>query len=251
MKKTQFVPSVLFVSLLFVIFSATARAALWDVPVAPGETFRWVFVTSLTIDAHSSDIATYNNLVNAAADAAGTTITGVLGKSTIATIADIEWKAIASTPYTDAIDNIGVSSAPIYTPLGDMVADNTLDLFDGEIKTPINMSEFGAPPPSLPPSYTKAVWTGSTTEGLREDPFSLGGRYPDDTPTLGAYYGSTWSKLDAWIHTSLQVKPEELHLYAISEELSVVPVPSALILGATGLLSSTLGLIRLRRKHQE
>lgn len=31
----------------------------------------------------------------------------------------------------------------------------------------------------------------------------------------------------------------------------VVPAPGALILGVTGLLSSTLGLKRLRRKHQE
>lgn len=37
--------------------------------------------------------------------------------------------------------------------------------------------------------------------------------------------------------------------WVVSDQ-AVVPVPPALILGATGLLSSALGLIRLRRKHQ-
>ncbi len=38
--------------------------------------------------------------------------------------------------------------------------------------------------------------------------------------------------------------------WVVSDQ-AVVPAPGALILAATGLLSSTLGLNRLRRKHQE
>ena len=93
MKKTRFCSAVLIVCLSFVLMPATAKAAMWDVPVAPGETFRWVFMTREYTDATSSDIGYYNAFVNAAADIA-TPITGVLGKSTIA---DIEWRAIALT----------------------------------------------------------------------------------------------------------------------------------------------------------
>jgi hypothetical protein len=41
-----------------------------------------------------------------------------------------------------------------------------------------------------------------------------------------------------------------LGAWVVSDQ-AVVPAPGALVLAATGLLSSTLGLNRLRRKHQE
>ena len=238
MKKSRFFLAVSFVSLLFVLLPAPAIADMWDVPVAPGESFRWVFVTSLTIDATSTEISTYNNKVNKAADVA-TPITGVLGKSTIA---DIEWMAIASTETINAKDNIAKSDAPIYTPTSHLVANDYDDLFDEYILYPISQTE------KVNVIYEGYVWTGSDRFGNKYPGKELG-KSTDELSMFGVSDRTPWY----WIEYNDVGKYAEVQypLYAISEELTVVPVPSALILGATGLLSSTLGLKRLRRKHQE
>lgn len=238
MNKSRFFLALLFVSLLFVLLPATAKADMWDVPVAPGETFRWVFVTSGTTNAESSEISFYNDFVNDAASI-GTTITGVMGKSSLA---DIEWKAIGSTDTTDAIDNIGVSSSRIYKPDSTFVAEGTSDMFSGlHVNSPINIDETGT-------SVNTLVWTGSDTSGRGYDTF-------DELKVLGGSkytrYGHTWSIDYRWIMEGQEEQDFLKPLYAISEELTVVPAPGALILAVTGLLSSTLGLKRLRRKHQE
>ena len=111
----------------------------------PGETFRWVFVTSTKRDATSSLISAYNTFVNAVADTTNTSITGVQGKETIG---DIDWDAIASVPAVDARDNIGSTGSGIYTPLGVLVASNTADLFDGALSYYINVTECGDLVPS-------------------------------------------------------------------------------------------------------
>ncbi len=238
MKNSRSFSAVLIVSLLLVLLPATDIAAMWDVPVGPGESFRWVFVTSLTIDATSPNIDTYNILVNDAADAIGTSITGVAGKSSIA---DIEWKAIASTKLTDAIDNIGASSAGIYTPLGVLVANGTTDMFDGYIVYPISQTE------KVDVIYEGYVWTGSDRYGNKYPGKELG-KLANELSMFGVSDRTPWY----WIEYNDvgQYAQVQYPLYAISEELTVVPVPSALILGATGLLSM-LGLKRWRRKHQE
>ena len=234
MKKSQSFFALLSFCLSFVLIPATDIAAMWDVPVAPGETFRWVFVTSGTTDATSSDISYYNEFVNHAADIVATPITGVLGKSNIA---QIEWKAIASTESVYAIDNIGASPAGIYTPPSDLVATGTLDLFDGDILAPIMFTENVT-------LYSGQVWTGTNTQGRSDPLFSLGGAI------FGAsFYGYSDQFGPGWIKTGTDLQTEKYPVYAISEELSVVPVPGALILTATGLLSM-LGLKRWRRKHQ-
>lgn len=234
MKKSRSFLAVLIVSLSYVLSPVTAKAEMWDVPVAPGESFRWVFVTSGRTAATSSEISYYNEFVNHAADIVATPITGVLGKSTIA---DIEWKAIATAGTVGARDNIGESTAPIYDPGSLLVATGIVDLFDGWIVNPIGRTETGTP-------YDGEVWTGSRYDGVvRSEDCALGSR----TPIIGM---NTYVD-DDWLYWGFMYNTAKRPLYAISEELTVVPVPSALILGATGLLSSTLGLIRLRRKHQE
>ncbi|HCO93422.1 MAG TPA: hypothetical protein DIU00_05640 [Phycisphaerales bacterium] len=239
MKKSRFFLALSFVSLALVLIPTNAKAALWEVPTSlnPGDTFRWVFVTSGFSTAESADISTYNTFVNKAANI-DTSISGVVGKSNIV---EIGWKAIASTPTTNAIDNIGgYSPAGIYTPIGDLVANGTTDMFDeDDLYNPIKFTEAGEVVVA-----NKGVWTGSVATGQGRELGELGREHA----TIGLATMST----DSWIDHGLVPHYSEFHrLYAISEELTVVPVPSALILAATGLLSSTLGLIRLRRKHQE
>ena len=221
-----------FVSLLFVLLPATAMAAMWDVPVGPGETFRWVFVTSGRLQATSRDIGEYNKFVNEAAEAADTLITGVVGKPSIA---EISWKAIVSTETSNAIDNIGTSPAGIYTPMGHLVASGTTDMFDGSLIAPITITENGD-------TYQAEVWTGSSVEGLAFDSIWMGKELVST--------GHAASITNSWIcYSSIEGFLQEHPLYAISEEITVIPSPGALLLTAIGLLSSTPGLKRWRRKH--
>jgi len=211
-----------------------AKAEMWDVPVGPGESFRWVFVTSETSEQAWGDIpiiSYYNSVVNFVAAEADTPITGVAG---ISSIAEIDWTAIASTIRTDAIDNVGVSSSGIYTPVGTLVANGTSDLFDTTLETPIDITETGT-------TVNTLVWTGSSYDGTGMPYYALGG----DTAMVGRSSATDVT----WISCELVRTGTERPLYAISEELTVVPCPAALILGATGLLSSSVGLKRWSRKH--
>ena len=237
MKKSQSFFALLIFCLSFVLIPAPDIAAMWDVPVAPGQTFRWVFVTSGSTDATSPDISYYNDFVNDAADIVATPITGVLGKSTIA---DIEWKASASTESVDAIDNIGYSLAGIFTPRSRLVANGTLDLFDGSIMNGIIDTEL--------PSFALFgfyVWSGSEYTGLGYPYYTLGAEAGEARVGRSGYTDNSWITDFPWFTS------RDAQIYAISEDLRVVPAPGALILGVTGLLSLRLNLNRLRRKHQE
>jgi len=243
MKKSRFFLASLSVCLLLVLMPAAAEAAMWDVPVGPGESFRWVFVTSSGRSATSEDIDLYNAFVNGVAANENTTITGVVGFSSIG---QIDWKAIASAGTTNARDNIGYSDAGIYTPMGDLVAAGTSDLWDGgPLSHPIDVTEKGD---VVGEHYY--VWTGTMPDGAGASMTTLG--YQWWVPTSVNTHGTAGVSNSQWIYTDNTFNSwAELEFYAISEELTVVPLPSTLILAATGLLSSTLGLKRLRREHQE
>lgn len=240
MKKSRLLSALLFVSLLFVLLPAIANgnASMWDVPVGPGESFRWVFVTSGLTAAVSPDITYYNWFINdwLMPPIAATPIYGVAGKDTLG---EIQWKAIVSTPTTNAIDNMVSSSTPIYTPLGTRVADTTQGMFDSPLLAPIRFTEWGEEPQTQLP----LVWTGTQWDGTKDPVYMLGG--PNQAGVVGV---RTWTG-SFWVDFATEEAPKLYPLYAISEELTLVPASSALMLAATGLLSM-LGLKRLRHKHQ-
>jgi len=178
--------------------------------------------TMISSTAHSSDIATYNNLVNAAADAAGTTITGVLGKSTIA---DIEWRAIALTADQTSYVFDHEEESSIFTPDSSLVADSMYKFFVYDLQSPINVSEDGS-------AVDPAVWTGFWSQ-----------HWLGTTPESMVGYNTFTHK--GWLYWLPSNTNLEHHLYAISEELTVVPVPGAFILGMLGLSVAGLKL----RKH--
>ncbi len=208
------------------LLAGNAFAELWNVPtgLSHGDTSRRVFVTSATTTASSSDISDYNAFVNSAAGAAGISIRGVQGASTIETIGDITWYAIGSTEDVDAIDNIGgTSNSGIYRPDGVLVANSTSDLFDTDQYTPIRVTEYGQI------LVDTEVWTGSQL-GMAAGSLALGGRW--------AAIGITWEDAyQNWL-TYDYIPTDNAHpLYAISEELTVAPVPAP-----AAVLPGTLGL---------
>jgi len=98
--------------------SGLARAGLvltTPTGLNPGDTFRFAFVTTGTINATSTNIATYNTFVNT--DAAGATYGGSL----------VNWSAIASTTAVNTFTNTGsgLLTDSVYRTDGIKVANNT------------------------------------------------------------------------------------------------------------------------------
>ena len=130
--------------------------------------------------------------------------------------------------------------------MGDLVAAGTADLWDSDpLLHPIDVTEEGE---SVGEYYY--VWTGTMPDGAGASMTTLG--YNWSVPTWANTHGTAGVSNFQWIYTDNTFNSSaQLKFYAISEELTVVPLPSTLILAAAGLLSSTLGLKRLRREHQE
>src|SRR5262249_2877133 len=98
--------------------AGSARADFMLVPAGlnPGDQFRAVFVSSAVRDAHSSNIADYDQFITNLAVAAG--IDTYFGSP-------VTWQAIGSTATVDAIDRLPSTfgSPPIYRLDGALVVN--------------------------------------------------------------------------------------------------------------------------------
>lgn len=204
---------------------ASSKAGFMDpLGLGPGDKFHLAFVTDQSRDALSSNIADYNQFVNDQA-----------AMSPI--LMGIEWFAIASTPTVNARDNAAVGlSAPVFLLDGTTkVADGFGDIWDGSLDAPINLNQFLA-------TVSASVWTGSTVSG-GSPPVGLGGPLGSASlPTLGASAAVS----SAWILNLAFAAENSFPLYALSEELVVVPEPatgSLLLIGC-----GTLAWARRRRR---
>jgi PEP-CTERM motif len=199
--------------------------------LSPGDTFRFVFVTDGGIEATSTNIADYNTFVNA--QAGGATYNGSV----------INWFAIASTPSTDAINNVGVTNAPVYLANGTPIAstDGATGLWSGSLLNPIDED--------LTVIIAEDPWTGTTPSGVGEP-----GHQPG---TSSAAIGSTTFADSRWVFvfnfpTNIG---DPLSLYGISQALTVtgssVPEPSTLLLAATAISAGcAFGWSRRRRDER-
>ncbi len=228
-------------SCVILTFAFLTNSAMADfvapATLSPGDTFHWVFVTSTTGDAFDSNISTYNNRVNSAADNLPDAGNDVLGVSGVSFLRDINWFAIASTATVDARDNIGDPTSPIYRFDDALVADNEADLWDESIDNAINTTEMM----TTVGERSEHVWTGTHYNGERDSLRPLGGD-PDWVRHGRVVAHSGWVKYGS-VHPKYGGR-----LYAISEELTVVPVPGAALLGFIGLATSAHVLRRRRNK---
>lgn len=194
----------------------------------PGDSFRFVFVSDGIRDATSTDIADYDNFVNA--QAGGATYDGTV----------VDWLAIGSTDSTDAIDHVGQTTAPVYLSDGTLVTTTTnlVGLWSGALLHQINL-DLAANPVNI------FVWTGTNPTGT-----GFGGPLGTLTPQVGASSDSDGSWISSGRSNSGDLRP----LYGISSVLTVpqaaaVPEPSALTILGT-MLSAGLFISWTRRpKH--
>jgi hypothetical protein len=197
--------------------------------LAPGDQFRFVFVTPSTITATSSDIGVYNSFVNTQAD--GATYNGSI----------VSWKAAGSTATVNARDNVGGfgTSVPVYRMDGTRVSnDLTTDgggfwsgrLLPASPRLKIDLSIDGT-------TINSYVWTGSNGDGTAYSGYELG----SDSP----YYGdsnSTGGFIDYDSTDGSYLSP----MFAMSETLTVASVPEP----STSLLSILAATMLLRRRSK-
>ena len=209
-------------SLIFGCFT-TANAAL-VVPggLSPGDKYHVIFVTSNVRDAFPTNINAYDIFVQSTADSAG------IGGS-------ISWRAVGSTDDVLAINHVGAlfsdtSNIPIYNQNGDLVSASFDGLWDGGLDSAVGYDQHGN-------SINASVWTGTTGSGFAAD--RLGG--------ASATFGSSFSQFgQSWMNTSNFSTSNQLSIYAMSQELTAVPVPAAAWLFGSGLL----GIVGMARRKK-
>jgi WD40 repeat protein/serine/threonine protein kinase len=201
-------------------------AELITVPpeLEPGAPYRIAFLSSRLISGESADNGVYNTFVTDMAH-------DVPQLAALGT----HWRAIVSTPAVDALTNTATNtletSAPIYLVDGTRIAGNNGDLWNGNIDTPINVTERGAVIDAA------TVWTGTNNTGWGEAP--LGSSAPRR--------GATNLSDAGWIN--IGPTPDSIsaleHVYAISGVLAV-PEPTSL-----ALAGRTMGWPTVLKAHED
>jgi hypothetical protein len=194
----------------------------------PGDKFRFVYVTSGSLQSDSSDIETYNTFVNTQAYDANYADGTVL------------WKAIASTPTVNARDNVGGfgTSIPVYLVDGTRVASdlttNTGGFWSGDLFAAINISIDGT-------GIYDDTWTGSNNDGTGAT-FTLGQYYP----TFGSANTSS-----GFLNSGNAFDTAYKYMFAMSSDLTVsVPEIDPAGMGSVlALVTGGLGLLERRRKR--
>ncbi len=203
----------------------------------PGDQYRLVFITSGTKTAQSATIEDYNTFVDG------------FGDNAIAS----DWKAIASTPTVDAIDNTGTTaqatSVPIYNLQGQLVASTYSHLWStasADLTFAVKYDETGERASGIMWTGTEPGGTASIAPLGNTDPHL---EYANATIALGYEKNAQWMQfVDNFANNG------SFQFYGISSVLTVaggnalVPEPSSVI--AMGLLG-VVGIAGIRRRRRE
>jgi hypothetical protein len=223
--------------------STEAEAGIITTPqdLNPGDQYRLVFVTHGGMAADNTSISHYNQFVsNQAALSADLNLLGT------------QWYVIGSTSDVDARDNtntnwlVGDPDAPIYRLDGSLVATGNQHLWGavtiGPHSAPINIDQFGGVWPN------HLVWTGtahSGTEyynGLWYSP--LGGGFDVEV-------GHTIASDLTWVHYyPATPNSSPYRYYAISDVLTVSPVPEPSAFAIWSLMGGVAMMIGWRRRRR-
>jgi len=199
----------------------------------PGDRYYLAFLTHDSYDATSADIAVYNQIVQNEA-ARNPALTG--------TNQGVQWRALASTPTVNAIDNLGlIAGVPVYAlqraydvfqPWATLDASSLLAT--GKLNHYFGFDQFA----SL--DVNEAVWTGTLPGGISAGIYSLGGA--SGTPVSADPVPEPFDQPFRWLdlgHSPAVAAPNiGFGLYAVST-LLVAPEPSTwclLLIGSCGLL---------------
>ena len=191
----------------------------------PGDKYHVGFLTFVARTADSTDIADYNAFVQGQSEQAGA-ITENWG---------VSWFVIGSTSSVDAKDNIPVNTAPIYLLSDVRLANNAADLWDGSIQANFSVNQFGNE------LAADKVWTGTNSDGTA----AIMGPELEWLGTGSPRYGWSGTVDSEWVSFNTENKNFPSPFYAVSEELTVVPIPGGVWLLGSGLL----GVIGFRRKR--
>jgi hypothetical protein len=206
--------------------------------LAPGAQFRFLFLTSGTQAATSTDIADYNTFVNS--QASGATYEGSV----------VSWKAVGSTATVNARDNVGGfgGNVPVYLTNGTLLAGDLTTstsnkgLWSGLLFTTptIGIDGNGV--------TTTFAFTGSNADGTGLTDRQLGAsfvQYGDPTVNFGTFGR----------YFSLNAMPKDfaVNFYGVSSELTVpnaVPEIDPAGMGSVlALVTGALGLLERKRSR--
>ena len=220
------------------VFSAAARAGVVAPSgLAPGDTYRLIFVTDSSILGSDPNIADYNAFVTAAANSDP----GLAALNT-------SWTALLSTFAVNVLDNTSLSatdsSTPFYNTLGQLIATGVFNGDDGLYDSGDGFDSHSAqildPSGVTTTSPYALVWTGTLPEYATTFPaFAVGFR--------SALAGDSTMLQDGWTRSDNYFTTNALAVYGISGLLTV-PTPEPSTLGTAGLAAAALlGLARARR----
>lgn len=227
---SPFVPAIALAATLFASgpLHAFVFTPITDLGLSAGDTYRYLFVSSGTTTAQSTDMSTYNAFATAQARAAS-----AFASTTF------DWFAVAATDSVDAVSNVTGSSAtlgePVFLVTGGKIAEQVIRLFDTDLLLAPSVDQYGA-------TKQTTAWTGIEATSSGPPAVSLGNAVPS--------FGVSNDTSSYWLEFGGAQATNLYSLYAISDVLEVptVPAPPAAGLLAVGLLPLLGSRLRGRRR---